>query len=93
MREANMLVNGSRLVCVHLILLMGAFRDCKAVPTQSIKATDFQFEVRCNLRGHLEATMASEANKLVVRSNMHIVSRVNEVPYFKSEVKFDIRGR
>ena len=79
--------------CVRFILLMGAFRDFEALSTLSIKATDFQFEVRCHLRGHLEATMASEANKLVVRSNMHIVSRVNEVPYFKSEVKFDIRGR
>ena len=36
--------------------------------------------------------MASEADKLVIRSNMHIVSRVNEIHYFKSEVEFDIRG-
>ena len=34
--------------------------------------------------------MASEANKLVVRGNMHIVSRVNEVAYFKSKVEFDL---
>ena len=55
MREANMLVTGSRFLCVRafvrLILLMGVFT-----------------------------------------SNMCIVFRVNEVAYFKSEVKFDIRG-
>ena len=55
MREASMLVTGSRFLCVRafvrLILLMGVFT-----------------------------------------SNMCIVFRVNEVAYFKSELKFDIRG-
>ena len=36
--------------------------------------------------------MASEATKVVVRGNMHIVPRVMEVAYFKYEVKFDIWG-
>ena len=33
--------------------------------------------------------MASEATKVVVRGNMHIIPRVMEVAYFKSEVKID----
>ena len=44
-------------------------------------------------RGHLEATTASKANKLADRGDMHIVPRVNEVAYLKSEVRFDIKGR
>ena len=36
------------------------------------------------------SAMASEATKVVVRGNMHIVPRVMEVAYFKYEVKFDI---
>ena len=36
--------------------------------------------------------MASMATKVVVKGNMHIVPRVMEVAYFKSEVKIDIRG-
>ena len=33
--------------------------------------------------------MASEATESVVRGNMHIDTRVMEVPDFKTEVKFD----
>ena len=36
--------------------------------------------------------MASEATKVVIRENMHIIPRVMEVAYFKSEVKIDIWG-
>ena len=38
----------------------------------------------------LEVAMASEATKVVVRGNMHIIPRVMEVALFKSEVKIDI---
>ena len=34
--------------------------------------------------------MASEATTVDVKGNMHIIPRVIEVAYFKSEVKIDI---
>ena len=34
--------------------------------------------------------MASEATKMAVRGNMHMVTRVIEVPDFNSEVKFEL---
>ena len=34
--------------------------------------------------------MASEATKMAVLSNMHIDTRVIEVPDFNSEVKFEL---
>ena len=40
------------------------------------------FEVRADLRGHLEATMASEA----IRGNMHMNTGVIKVADFKSDV-------
>ena len=43
----------------------------------------------CGIRGHSEATTASEATKMAVRSNTHSDTRVNEIADFKSEVKFD----
>ena len=48
------------------------------------------FEVRSDLRGCLEAAMASEAAKMAVRSNMHVDSRVIEAANFKSEVKYEL---
>ena len=71
---------------------MEAFSDREALPTWGIEAIDYKLEVECNLRGHLEAAMASEATKVVVRDNMHIIPRVMEVAYLKSEVKIDIWG-
>ena len=58
--------------------------------TLSIDGVDFNSEVRFDLRGLLEAVMATEASKLVVRGNMHMDIRVIEVTDFKSEVKFEI---
>ena len=55
-----------------------------------IEVTVFNFEARCDLRGRLEATMASEATKMVVRGNMHMNTRVIEVDDFKSEVKCNL---
>ena len=40
--------------------------------TRVIEVTEFNFEVSLDLRGHLEATGASEAMKVVFRSNMQI---------------------
>ena len=57
--------------------------------TQVIKVTEFNSVVIFDLRGHLEAAMASEATKMAVRCNTHMDARVIEVADFKSEVKFD----
>ena len=40
--------------------------------TWVIEVTDFDSQVRCELRGHLEATMASDSTKMAVLGNMHI---------------------
>ena len=52
-----------------------------------IEVTEFDYEARCDLRGCLEAAMASEATKMAVKGNMHNDARVIEVADFKSEVK------
>ena len=57
---------------------------------QEIEVTDFYSEARCDLIGHLEAAMASEATKMDVRVNMHMDTKVIEVADFKSQVKFDL---
>ena len=60
-----------------------------------MEVTDFKSEVEIDLRGCLEAAMASEATKMAVRCNrcnMHMDTRVIEDADFKSELKFDLRG-
>ena len=44
--------------------------------TYVIKVSEFNSEDRCDLRGRLEAAMASEATKMAVRGNMHMDTRV-----------------
>ena len=51
-----------------------------------VEYSEFNSEVRCDLRGHLEVAMASEATKMAVRLNMHMDTRVIKVSDFKSEV-------
>ena len=57
--------------------------------TQVIEVTEFKYEARCDLRGHLEAATASEAVMALeaVGGNMHMDTRVIRVADFKSEVK------
>ena len=69
---------------------MKAFRGQISMATWAIEVTEFNSEARCDLRGHLEAAMASEATKMAIRGNMHMDTRVIEVADFKSEVKFDL---
>ena len=51
-----------------------------------IEVTELNFKVRSDLRGCLEAAMASEATKIVVRGSMHIDNRVIKFADFKSLV-------
>ena len=52
-----------------------------------IEVADFKYEVRFDLRGCLEAVVASEAAKRAHTTLCTWISR-----YFKSEVRFDLRG-
>ena len=61
---------------------MEAFGSHRNIETYVIKVTELNFEVRCDLQGHLEAAMASEA----VGGNMHMDTRVLKVADLKSEV-------
>ena len=61
--------------------------------TSVTEVTEFSFEVSFDLRGHLEATMTSEATKMAVRGNMHMHIRVFEVADFNFVVKNDLRGQ
>ena len=61
---------------------MEAFGSQRDMGTYVIEVTELNFEVRCDLRGHLEAAMASEA----VGGNMHMDTRVIKVADVKSEV-------
>ena len=65
---------------------MGVFRGQGGMVTQVIEVTEFNSEVRCDLRGHLEVAMASEATKMAVGCNMGMDTRVIEVADVKSEV-------
>ena len=67
-----------------------AVRGNMHMDTRVVEVTEFIFEVRCDLRGRLEAAMASEATKIAVRGNIHIDIRVIKVAGFKSEVKLDL---
>ena len=69
---------------------MEAFRGQISIATWVIDVTEFNSKARCDLRGRLEAAMASEATKMAIRGNMHMDTRVIEVADFKSEVKFDL---
>ena len=73
-----------------LIYPMAVLRGQRGMETWDIEVTEFNYEVRCDLRGCLEATMASGATKMAVRGNMHNDTRVIEVADFKFEVKFEL---
>ena len=64
------------------IYAVEAIRGQKSMVTYVIEVTELNFEVRYDLRGCLEATMASEA----VGGNMHMDTRVIKVADVKSEV-------
>ena len=55
-----------------------------------MEVTEFKFEVRTDLWGHLEAAMASEATKNAFPDNMHIDPMVIEDSHIKSEVTIDL---
>ena len=42
--------------------------------TYVFEATEPKFDVRCDLQGHLEVAMASEATNVAVKANMHMIS-------------------
>ena len=54
------------------------------------EVTDLKSEVKFDLRGHLEATMASKVMKIAFIGNMHLPSRVIEVTELNFEVKSEI---
>ena len=58
--------------------------------TKTIEVTECNFEVSFDPGGYSEAATASEATKIAVRGNMHMDTRVIEVPDFNSEVKFEL---
>ena len=55
-----------------------------------MEATEFKFEVKSDLWGHLEAAMALEATRIAVPDNMHIGPMVIEDSHIKSEVTIDL---
>ena len=61
--------------------------------TYVIKVTEFNSEVRWDLRGRLEDVMASEATKMAVIGNMHMDTRVVEVTGFNSKVRCYLQGQ
>ena len=51
---------------------MAVLRDQRTIRTWAIKVSEFKFEVRSDLEGHLKA---SDATKMAVRGNMHTDTR------------------
>ena len=64
---------------------METFRVQISMATWVIEVTEFDCEARCDLRGCLEAAMASEFNNMAHRGNMHMDTRVIKVADLKSE--------
>ena len=64
-----------------------AVRGNMHMDAKLVEVTEFNSEVRCDLRGCLEAAMASEVIKMAVRGNMHMDTRVIKVAGPKSQVK------
>ena len=54
--------------------------------TQVIEDNQLKSDTKSDLRGHLEAAMASEVTKMAVRGNMNMNTRVIKVADLKSEV-------
>ena len=73
---------------VHCNHLREAFTGKRSMGTWAIEASEFKSDLRCDLRGHMEATRASEAMKVAFRSNMLMNFRVIKVAGFKSEAIF-----
>ena len=67
--------------------------DEKDIGTYETEVTEFKSKVRFDLRGHLEAAMASKATKMTVTGNMHIDARVIRVVDYKYQVKFNLLGQ
>ena len=55
-----------------------------------IEVTEFKYQAGSDLRGCLEAAMASVVFKIDVRGNMHMDSRVIKVAGFESVVNLDL---
>ena len=49
-----------------------AVRGNMHIDTKVVEVTEFNSEVRCDLRGRLEAAMALEATGMAVRGNIHM---------------------
>ena len=67
---------------------MEAFAGQRDMEPYVIDVTELDFEVRSDLRGCLQAAMASEATQMAVRGNMHMDTRIIKISDFKSEVKW-----
>ena len=80
------------LLVLQEIESLEALRGQISMATWVMEVTEFNYEVRMDLRDCLEAAMASEATKMAVRGNMHIDTRVIEFADFNSVVKFELRG-
>ena len=65
------------------ILETVAIRGQKSMVTYVFMVNELNFEIRYDLRGRLEATMASEA----IKGNMNMDTGVIKVADFKSEIK------
>ena len=68
-------INGVWPSSSYNIFEIVAIRGQKSMVTHIIEVTELNFEVRCDLRGSLEAAIASEA----VGGNIHIDTRVIKV--------------
>ena len=66
--------------------LKEAFTGQRSIGSLVIEVTELNYEVSLDLRGHLEATMASEATKMAVGCNMGMDIRVIKVTDVKSDV-------
>ena len=69
---------------------------CKIKDIWVFGVTDFKYDVKFDLRGHLEVAMTSDTIKTAMTGNMHCIwmsGQVIDAIELDSQVKSDHRGR
>ena len=67
------------------IQLTEPFQDQQSMAIQVFEATEFNFEDRSVLQGHMEAIMASKVTIIAIRGNMHMDIELQTCPATNSE--------
>ena len=72
------------------ILEIEAFTGQKSIVAYIIEVTEFNFDIRIDLRGHMEANIVSEATIMAIIGDIPYRPSVIDIACLKFGVHFDI---